>query len=109
MNSLKSPLAMHLSPRCSARSKRTGEPCKAPAVTGWTVCRCHGAGGGPRGERNGNYRHGQFTCEAIAERQELADLIRLVRATSRSLSCEEGPGTPLNTNCCSVVGTPVPR
>ena len=26
MNSPKSPLAMHLSPRCSARSKRTGEP-----------------------------------------------------------------------------------
>jgi hypothetical protein len=86
MNSLKSPLAMHLSPRCSAKSKRTGEPCKAPAVTGWTVCRCHGAGGGaPKGARNGNYRHGRFTCEAMAERRVLADLIRQMRASSRSI------------------------
>ena len=35
-------------PRCSARSKRTGEPCRAPAVTGWRVCYFHGAGGGHR-------------------------------------------------------------
>ena len=32
--------------RCSARSKRTDEPCRAPAVTGWRVCYFHGAGGG---------------------------------------------------------------
>src|SRR5688572_30728088 len=37
------------SPRCSATSKRTQKPCQAPAVTGWTVCRFHGArGGGPK-------------------------------------------------------------
>jgi hypothetical protein len=34
------------SPRCSATSKRTRRPCMAPAVTGWTVCRFHGARGG---------------------------------------------------------------
>jgi hypothetical protein len=40
------------SPRCSATSKRTRRPCMAPAVTGWTVCRFHGArGGGPKGKR----------------------------------------------------------
>ena len=33
-------------PRCHARSKRTGLPCGAPAVSGWKVCRFHGAGGG---------------------------------------------------------------
>ena len=32
--------------RCSARSKRTGEPCRNPAVLGWNVCRMHGARGG---------------------------------------------------------------
>ena len=48
-------------PRCSATSKRTRERCKAPAVRGWTVCRFHGArGGGPRGKRNGMFKHGLF-------------------------------------------------
>lgn len=32
--------------RCHARSKTTGERCKAPAVKGWKVCRMHGARGG---------------------------------------------------------------
>lgn len=60
-------LAMHLSPRCTAHSKRSGLPCKAPAVRGWNVCRVHGArGGAPRGELNGNYKHGGRTREAIA-------------------------------------------
>lgn len=30
--------------RCSAKSKRTGERCKANAVNGFSVCRMHGAG-----------------------------------------------------------------
>ena len=33
--------------RCSARSSRTGQPCKAYAVTGAVVCRAHG-GSAPR-------------------------------------------------------------
>jgi hypothetical protein len=53
---------------------------------GWTVCHKHGArGGAPKGERNGNYRHGRHTKEAGAERQRLkvlrastTDLIRLL-------------------------------
>lgn len=32
--------------RCTARSKRSGEPCRNPAVLGWDVCRMHGARGG---------------------------------------------------------------
>lgn len=68
--------------RCTATSKQTRKPCQAPAVTGWTVCRFHGAGGGaPKGERNGMYRHGQYTAAAIAERKALADLLRQVRQT----------------------------
>jgi hypothetical protein len=63
--------------RCSATSKRTRQPCQAPAVTGWTVCRFHGArGGGPNGKRNGMYRHGLFTKEAKAERRMLRELLR---------------------------------
>src|ERR1019366_9950827 len=54
------------SPRCSATSKRTKQPCMAPAVNGWTVCRFHGAGGGaPNGKRNGNYRHGLQSRKAV--------------------------------------------
>jgi hypothetical protein len=32
--------------------------------------------GAPKGERNGNWRHGRFTCEAIAERQGARGLLR---------------------------------
>lgn len=70
------------SARCSARSKRTGEHCKGPAVRGWRVCRFHGArGGGPTGLANGNYRHGEFTAEAIETRHVIAELIRATRET----------------------------
>lgn len=68
-------------PRCHARSKRTGKPCQAPAVNGWSVCRHHGAGGGaPKGERNGNYKTGYFTREAVAERRMLSAFLKEVRA-----------------------------
>jgi hypothetical protein len=67
---------MHRSPRCTARSKRTGKPCRAPAVKGWRVCRMHGArGGAPSGAAHGQYRHGNFTCEAIAGRRMVSALL----------------------------------
>lgn len=76
---------MHASPRCSARSKRTGLPCGAPAVTGWTVCRMHGAGGGaPSGERHGRYRHGMRTSAHQAERKALQRILADMRATMES-------------------------
>lgn len=72
----KPPALLH-APRCRARSKRTGKPCQSPAVTGWNVCRHHGAGGGaPTGERNGNYRHGNFTREAVALKKKIFALLR---------------------------------
>lgn len=78
---------MQRAPRCSAHSKRTGLPCQAPAVAGWGVCRMHGAGGGaPRGKRNGNYRHGDRTQEAMALR---ADINQLVRESRRLLATIE--------------------
>ena len=80
------------SPRCGATSKRTGDRCKAPAVRGWTVCRFHGArGGGPRGERNGMYRHGLFTKEAMEERRLLRELLRKSQKTLASLPCQGEP------------------
>jgi hypothetical protein len=66
----------HPAPRCTARSKRTGQPCRAPAVKDWKVCRMHGAcGGAPEGKRNGNYRHGARTKEMI----EVWKLIKSLR------------------------------
>ena len=71
---------MNQAKRCHARSKRTLRPCQAPAVTGWNVCRFHGAGGGaPTGKANGNYKHGGRTKEAIAEQAYFRELIREVR------------------------------
>jgi hypothetical protein len=56
--------AMRQSRRCHAKTKRTGLPCKAPAVTGYNVCRMHGAkGGAPSGTANGRYVHGSRTTK----------------------------------------------
>ena len=76
-------------PRCHATSKRTGKRCKAPAVRGWTVCRFHGArGGGPKGKRNGQYRHGRYTQEAIAERRWVSALLHQVREALAEIPVE---------------------
>jgi hypothetical protein len=70
----------HAAPRCTAKSKRSGERCKAPAVRGRHVCRMHGAfAGAPRGEAHGMYRHGRFTCEAVEARRAVAALIAVAR------------------------------
>ena len=54
--------------------------CRAPAVRGWQVCRMHGArGGAPRGNRNGNYKHGARTKEAINAGREVNALLRYIR------------------------------
>jgi hypothetical protein len=66
------------SPRCSATSKRTKQPCMAPAVNGWTVCRFHG-GAWRRAKRQKErdvYRHGRYTHEAPAERRMIRNLLR---------------------------------
>ncbi len=68
--------------RCRARSKRTRERCRAPAMRGWNVCRFHGAGGGaPKGKRNGAYRHGGYTQEAVAASQYVRAMVRLLKPT----------------------------
>jgi hypothetical protein len=75
------------SPRCTAMSKRTRKPCQAPAVRGWTVCRFHGArSGAPKGVRNGAYKHGRHTKEAVEERRQVKELISQVRETIATIS-----------------------
>jgi hypothetical protein len=36
--------------------------------------------GGPRGEQNGQYRHGERTKTAIAERRKFSALLKMLRA-----------------------------
>ena len=67
--------------RCGART-RAGHPCRQAAVTGRARCRMHGGAkgsGGPRGDRNGNFKHGLWTRESLATR-------RAVRAKVREIS-----------------------
>jgi hypothetical protein len=51
-------------------------------------CRLHGgkSPGAPRGERNGNYRHGLRTIEAIAERRHAVEVRRALRDLLRESS-----------------------
>ena len=44
------------------------------------MCRFHGArAGAPTGSANGNYRHGFFAKNAIAERRAASELLRAAR------------------------------
>src|SRR6266436_6770510 len=63
--------------RCGART-RAGAPCQRPAIRGRTRCRLHGglSPGAPRGTKNGNFRNGNWTAEAIEERRWLRSLVR---------------------------------
>ena len=68
---------MSAAPRCGAKT-RSGKPCQASAIRGKKRCRMHGGNspGAPRGEKNGNYRHGCYTQEKLEERQHFAELLR---------------------------------
>jgi hypothetical protein len=81
------PEQLRQAPRCGART-RSGTPCRSPAVAGRLRCRMHGGApgsGGPKGQRNGNYKHGLYTAEAIASRRWLRQQIREVRALTKRL------------------------
>ena len=67
--------------QCGART-RSGKPCRSPA-TKKGRCRLHGGArgsGGPPGKRNGQYRHGERTKVAIAERQKFSALLKMLCA-----------------------------
>ena len=67
--------------RCGAKT-RSGAPCKSAPVAGRRRCRMHGGAdgsGAPKGEKNGNYKHGRYTQEVAATRQWLREMTKLVR------------------------------
>jgi hypothetical protein len=41
--------------------------------------------GGPKGQRNGNYKHGRYTAETVAVRRWVKQCIREVNLLARSL------------------------
>ena len=81
-------LSPHLSPRCGAQT-RSQSPCRAPAMPNGR-CRMHGGAspGAPRGKANGNYKHGQFTEEAVYMRRTISALVRASRQSLADLSGE---------------------
>lgn len=77
---------MAKAPRCGART-RVGHPCRQAAVRGRARCRMHGGAkgsGGPRGRRNGNYRHGRWTRESVEMRRGMSEKTRKIKAFLRA-------------------------
>ncbi len=63
-------------PRCGAKNRR-GSTCQRPAGPKGR-CYYHGGApgsGAPRGKKNGRYRHGKYTQEAIADRKLMRELL----------------------------------
>jgi hypothetical protein len=72
-------------PRCGARSKRTGKPCRGAAMPNGR-CKLHGGKStGPRTpeglerSRRANWKHGHFSREAKAERSRVRAAILALR------------------------------
>jgi glucans biosynthesis protein len=72
--------------RCGAHSLGSA----LPRLSGQRKKRCrmhHGAqgSGAPKGERNGNYMHGRFTCKAIEARRQIRAFLKQMRAPANSV------------------------
>lgn len=71
--------------RCGART-RSGSSCQKPALQGKTRCQLHGGrAGAPSGERNGNYKNGRFTKDAIHAAKDARMRVRELSAVGRKL------------------------
>jgi hypothetical protein len=88
----------NLAPRCGARTRRTGCPCRAPAMRNGR-CRLHGGKStGPRTEegrariRAARTRHGRYSAEGRAFQRNITDLLRRNR---QLLTLARKPG-PVN-------------
>ena len=69
--------------QCHARAKGTGLQCRNPAAYSMPVCRFHGArlaGTIRRGSDHPQWKHGQETLEAKAERSAMLGELRAIEA-----------------------------
>src|SRR5882724_11982412 len=78
-------LKANAAPRCGARSKRTGKPCRGAAMPNGR-CKVHGGKStGPRTpeglerSRKANWKHGRRSRAANEERQRVRSAIRMLR------------------------------
>jgi hypothetical protein len=84
--------------RCRAKSKRTGNQCKAPAISGKFVCKTHGGRStGPK-TAEGRARcaaaktiHGQDTRQARRELSEALVHLRALEDLARLIGIISGP------------------
>ena len=73
--------------RRTATSKRSGAPCQAPAVTGWAVCRHHGARGGHApGPVHPRWVHEMRSRASVGMRKAVTQLVREVRKNGTLIS-----------------------
>ena len=72
--------------QCTATAKSTGEQCQNPAVTGWDVCRMHGAGTPKNGTSGGSPpKHGRYSAKRRESLQEKIQAYREELALLRAL------------------------
>ena len=72
-------------PLCGAKT-RAGTPCRCPAMKGRNRCLRHGgkSPGAPKGERNGSYKHGCRTNEAVELRSQVAHALKIIRSEAHA-------------------------
>jgi hypothetical protein len=71
------PISLRQAPRCLARTRR-GTLCQSPA-TPRGRCRMHGGApgsGGPKGQRNGMWKHGRYSQEMVELRRAVRQIMR---------------------------------
>ncbi|MEX1313818.1 MAG: HGGxSTG domain-containing protein [Desulfotignum sp.] len=75
-------------PRCGAYSRRTGKPCRQPAMANGR-CRLHGglSTGAPKGNQNA-FKHGYYSKEAVKLRLETRQLMKDTKATIKQINGE---------------------
>ncbi len=86
--------------QCSAKSKRTGYQCRAPATKGKTTCRFHGSGSTGARSPEGKARiaaahlvHGRETRSIRKERSEGLGRLAELETLGRVLGMITGPRT----------------
>ncbi len=83
---MQSQMPMHQSKRCGARTRQGGS-CQSPAMLNGR-CRMHGgkSPGAPLGNRHA-FKHGFYSAEAIAERQEIRLMLKEMRQSVDRQGC----------------------